>query len=216
MVTKVTRKRLTRAESQAKTRERMVEAARRLVVRQGFGGASIRDIAAEAGYSQGAFYSNFPDKETILLELLRHHMAEEVAQITEVLDTSRSADDTMARLELWAHALDEHIDWSMLAVELLLHANRSSAFAGVYREVWENHRQQLGRLIARLFQQLSRMPPMEPADLAAGFMALAHGFTLQRVVGPSAKGPMIMVFLRGIVASAMVADARLARAKRKK
>src|SRR5689334_19702319 len=102
MAVKVTKKRLTRAESQAQTRERILEAARRLVVRQGFGGASIRDIAAEAGFSQGAFYSNFPDKETVLLELLRQHMAEDVAQITMMLDEGRSGEDILVRLDAWS------------------------------------------------------------------------------------------------------------------
>jgi AcrR family transcriptional regulator len=198
------RKRLTREESQAQTRERLVLAARALFVRQGFGAASIRDIAEEAGYSQGAFYSNFAGKEAVLLELLRRHMDEETEQLTAVLETTDEARlDVLARLEHWAETLNTDADWSMLAIELQLHANRSPSFAAEYVAVREAHRAALGRLVRRLFDRLGLVPPVAPDELAASFMALAHGLALQRAgIGPDPAGKMIMVFLRALIASA--------------
>ena len=70
------RKRLSREESQAQTRMRLIETARQLFVEHGYGGTSIRDIADGAGYSQGAFYSNFASKEDVLLELSLIHISE--------------------------------------------------------------------------------------------------------------------------------------------
>src|SRR5260370_22928130 len=54
----------------------LIEAARDEIVKKGFALASVRDIADAAGFSQGAFYSNFPDKEAILLELVQRHQSE--------------------------------------------------------------------------------------------------------------------------------------------
>ena len=65
--------RLTREESQALTRERLLESAAHEITRHG-AGASVRDIAEAAGYSQGAVYANFESKELMFLELLRRHM----------------------------------------------------------------------------------------------------------------------------------------------
>ncbi|HTD06372.1 helix-turn-helix domain-containing protein [Undibacterium sp.] len=199
-----TRKRLNREQSQAQTRERLIEAGRKLFVRHGFGGASIRDIAEEAGYSQGAFYSNFSDKEAILLELLRGHMETEAAQLAAVFETAgRSEDDVFKALDAWAAALHADADWAMLSIELQMHANRSPAFAVEYGAVWKAHRTALGLLIGRLFQHLDRIPPAEPEELAAGFMALAHGLGLQRAtISPDPTGRMIMIFLRGLLAAA--------------
>jgi AcrR family transcriptional regulator len=59
--------RLTRAEQQALTRERLLAAAERVLARHGYGGASIDLITAEAGYSKGAIYSNFESKEAVFL-----------------------------------------------------------------------------------------------------------------------------------------------------
>lgn len=196
--------RSSRAESQARTRERLIEAARQLLVSHGFGGTSIRDIAERAGFSQGAFYSNFSGKEDILLELLRRYMEDEATQLSAVLDRSGDAADAMlAGLELWAAELDRETDWAMLSIELQLHAQRSPAFAVAFLGVWEAHRHALGQLLTRLFHGLGRQLPAEPAALAAGFMALAHGLALQRLSAPDGPGDcVLMVFLRGLIAGA--------------
>ncbi|MDE1149078.1 MAG: helix-turn-helix domain containing protein [Azospirillaceae bacterium] len=201
--------RLTREESQAQTRERLVQAARRLFARQGYGGASIRDIAQEAGYSQGAFYSNFASKEAVLLELLRRHMGEEVAHLTAALDPAGNGgddggtDDPLAGIRRWSETLNADADWSMLAIELQLNARRSPAFAADYAAVCDGHRAALGRLIGQLFVRLGRVPPAPPDDLAAAFMALAQGLALHNPGGgPHPAGRMILVFLRGLIADA--------------
>jgi hypothetical protein len=91
----------------------------------------------------------------------------------------------------------------MLSVELQLHASRSPAFAAAYNAVWDAHRDALGRIIERLFGHLGLTPPAAPGQLAAGFMALAHGLGLQRAaVHPAPAGKLIMLFLRGLIASA--------------
>ena len=54
--------RLTREQSQAITRERILSAAGDVVARDGYDGASVDRIAEAAGYSKGAFYSNFSSK----------------------------------------------------------------------------------------------------------------------------------------------------------
>src|SRR5208337_5656436 len=64
------RKRLTRRESKEVTRTRLVEAAERLFLRKGFEDASVDEISETAGYSRGAFYSNFKDKEQVFLAVI--------------------------------------------------------------------------------------------------------------------------------------------------
>src|SRR4051794_22285017 len=65
------RARLTRAEQQAQTRQALLDAAARVFVERGFLGASVEAITDEAGYSRGAFYSNFDSKEELFAELLQ-------------------------------------------------------------------------------------------------------------------------------------------------
>ena len=64
------RKRLTREESKEVTRMRLIEAAERLFIRRGFDDASVDEISEMAGYSRGAFYSNFENKEQVFLAVI--------------------------------------------------------------------------------------------------------------------------------------------------
>lgn len=61
---------LTRAEQQRRTREALVDAALRVFARDGFHGASLEGIAAEAGYSKGAVYSNFSSKAELFIAVI--------------------------------------------------------------------------------------------------------------------------------------------------
>lgn len=194
-------KRLSREESQAQTRARLIDTARQLFVGNGYGGTSIRDIAEQAGYSQGAFYSNFASKEAVLLELLRGHMAAEAAHLSQVMDhAGRTPEQIFAALASWADTLDRDADWGTLSIELQLHAKRSPGFAAAYQAVWDGHRRGLGAVIGKLFATLKRTPPAEPEQLAAAFMALSHGLALQgAAAGALPAGRCILLFLRGLI-----------------
>ncbi len=197
-------KRLSREESQAQTRARLIDTARKLFVANGYGGTSIRDIADQAGYSQGAFYSNFAGKEAVLLELLRGHMEAEATHLSTLMDgAGRTSAQLFAELESWANTLNQDADWCMLSIELQLHARRSPGFAAAYQAVWDAHRSELGGVIGKLFATLKRTPPAAPAQLAAAFMALSHGLALQGQAGNAdPSGQVILMFLHGLIANA--------------
>ena len=56
------------------------------MARDGYSGATIERIAEEAGYSKGAFYSNFENKEDIFLQLLERNAGGDVVEFTGLLD----------------------------------------------------------------------------------------------------------------------------------
>ncbi len=65
------RKRLSREESKAKTRQELIRAANRLFLRNGYVATSLANIAEEAALTKGAVYSNFESKEDLFLALLQ-------------------------------------------------------------------------------------------------------------------------------------------------
>ncbi|MBC7941845.1 MAG: TetR/AcrR family transcriptional regulator, partial [Chitinophagaceae bacterium] len=142
--------RLTRAESQAQTRERIFESARQAFARIGFAGASIDLICEAAGFSKGAFYSNFASKEQLFLDLLAQHMAREVDELTQVIAAHEDAGGVQGAIDEWLLALNSDADWSLLAIELQLHARRHPVFAAAYDELHRSHRAALGKLVGRL------------------------------------------------------------------
>lgn len=67
-------KRLTRAEQQQETREALVDAAIKLFIERGVDATTIEEITAEAGFSRGAFYSNFESKDALFLAACRRFL----------------------------------------------------------------------------------------------------------------------------------------------
>ena len=196
------RMRRSRQEMQAQTREKLLEVATRLFVEKGYGGTSLRDIAEQAGFTQGAFYSNFESKEALLLEMLRRHMQREALQLAELVgNANKGMEHVLDDLQSWASTIDTDVAWSMLSIELQLHAQRSTVFAQAYQAVWEEHKAVLAHWIEKIFAGYKAQMPAKAESMASALMALAHGLALQRAAtGAGASGSVIALMLRGLVA----------------
>jgi AcrR family transcriptional regulator len=178
--------RLTRAEQQALTRERLLAAAERVLARHGYGGASIDLITAEAGYSKGAIYSNFESKEAVFLELLRVYMERDMAELGRIV--SLPPQQLSAALSAWLETMHCESDCPLLVTELQLHARRNPAFAKRYYALQHQQTGALARILERFFEAQSVPLPMDPRDLAGCMTALAHGLSLQHPqVKPGAR-----------------------------
>ncbi|WP_067690612.1 TetR/AcrR family transcriptional regulator [Nocardia jejuensis] len=96
------RKVLTRAESQALTREELIEAAERLFYANGYHATSLAAIAAEAGRTIGAVYSNFDAKEDLCLEVLRGWGSKKLSRLaTAIASTDGSVEERLAAIAHW-------------------------------------------------------------------------------------------------------------------
>ncbi|MDX2238907.1 MAG: helix-turn-helix domain-containing protein [Hyphomonadaceae bacterium] len=198
-------RRLTREETQHLTRERLLEAARRLLARSGFHGASVEAIAAEAGYTKGAVYSNFASKEAIFLELLGRHMRAETEELGRLVDGEIAPDRVIANVDRWLETMNADADWALVAIELQLHARRSPAFALEYDALYAAHRNRLADLLETVFARAGRQLPAPARAMAAGFIALAHGLVLEGARKPGEgdpAGPLIKTILRSLLAAA--------------
>lgn len=87
-----------RALAKQQTRTKVLAAARRLFSEQGYEGATIRDIAAEAGMSTGAVFANFTDKSDLFREIMIADMEALSEAMREAADRCRSVDDAILKL----------------------------------------------------------------------------------------------------------------------
>jgi len=190
--------RLTRAQQQAQTRERLLAAAERVLAHHGYGGASIDLITAEAGYSKGAIYSNFESKEAVFLELLRVYMERDMTELERIV--SLAPQQLSAALNTWLETMHCDSDCPLLVTELQLHARRNPAFAERYYALQDQQTRALARILERFFEAQSVPLPMDPRDLAGCMTALAHGLSLQHPQAdpgaPSVAGRVIGALLK--------------------
>ncbi|WP_175976940.1 TetR/AcrR family transcriptional regulator [Burkholderia sp. BCC1047] len=100
--------RLTRAERRDATRERLIDAARAIFAEKGYAAAGVEDIAAAAGYTRGAFYSNFRGKADVLFELLRRDRDAAAAALQRIVGSHDPDDDAQrAMLAYWRRGTTE-------------------------------------------------------------------------------------------------------------
>src|SRR3984957_10073453 len=189
-VPKAIKQRLSRQESRLETRTKLLESAAQLFAKGGYEGASVDLIAESAGYSKGAFYSNFENKEAIFLALLDAHKRREIEALAQLLAQDIPASELVSQIRNSESSRVSDFDFGLLSAEFQLQACRDKTFAKTYAKLHRTHVDTMAGLIAKLFAKLDRTPPSEPKDLADIIMALTTGLSLQRtsVQGPLRKG----------------------------
>jgi AcrR family transcriptional regulator len=182
------RKRRSRTEQQAETRAALIEAGRRVFLERGFAGSSVEAIAAEAGFTRGAFYSNFDSKEELLTELIRDRGYRRYAEIAiEGFDPARrpSARELGERLA----AVQQHpdVEWIFpLWFELIAQAGRDDDLRELAAGFWTGNRALSAAAISGLYEQAGLTPPIAPDKLASALIALDIGLAIQHRIDPEA------------------------------
>src|SRR4051794_27032787 len=77
---------------QERTRSRLLEAAAVVFARRGYHVATLEDVAAEAGFTKGAVYSNFENKEALFLALVDVEIGKRIKEIAKVMEAGANAD----------------------------------------------------------------------------------------------------------------------------
>jgi AcrR family transcriptional regulator len=184
---KAIKQRLTRQQSRLETRTRLLDSAAQLFARGGYEGASVDLIAESAGYSKGAFYSNFGSKEAVFLELLDAHKRREIEALAQLLALNVPASELLSMIRNSETERGSDFDFGLLSAEFQLQARRDKTFAKTYAKLHRTHLDTMAGLVAKLFAKLDRVPPSDPKYLAEIIMALITGLSLQ---GTSVQGPL--------------------------
>src|ERR1700729_2185442 len=122
------RKRLTREQSKDQTRERLLDAALATFMKKGFVATSVEDIAEAAGYTRGAFYSNFRSKPELFLELLRRDHETMQAELHSIFQENASREEMEESVLRYSSRLPRDNKYFLLWVEAKLLAARDARF----------------------------------------------------------------------------------------
>jgi AcrR family transcriptional regulator len=74
----------------AQTQERLMAAAGEVFAERGIIGASVEEVCERAGFTRGAFYSNFADKDDLVMAMLRHYAERDLQIVEEITELLRS------------------------------------------------------------------------------------------------------------------------------
>ncbi|WP_327706606.1 TetR/AcrR family transcriptional regulator [Streptomyces decoyicus] len=207
------KRRPTRAEAKARTRQLLLDAAARTYARKGFAGASVEEIAEAAGFSIGAVYSNFGSKERLFVELLRERAGEHVSRATRIVaDAQAGVDDPAPALgRLLAHVADDDPDFAPLQAEFWLYAVRNPQLMETLAEQLRGPRAEMENLMGTALEHIGARESVSAEAVATITMALFQGLVRQRRIDPASVpddllGQAMQWLFTGIAATTGTAD----------
>jgi AcrR family transcriptional regulator len=159
-------RRVPRRESQARTRARLLDAAEEVFVEKGIGAASVEEIAARAGYTRGAVYANFADKDALFAAVLEARLARRTDEIVAMAEKARSPLELIARLRTEAASDRDTARWFVLYNEFWLQAVRDPDARARLVAYERAERAQLERAVRWQYEQ-AKVTPTFPVELAA-------------------------------------------------
>ena len=168
--------RLTREQSRDQTRQRLLDAAQAVFIQKGFGASSVEDVAADAGYTRGAFYSNFASKAELLLEVLKRDHDTIMQRLSGIFeDGQASRADMEARvLQYYSECYQDNACF-LLWVEAKLHASRDPKFRESFNALMRELRQTTTDYIKAFSERVGTPLTMPAEQMALGLIALCDG-----------------------------------------
>jgi AcrR family transcriptional regulator len=182
------KKRETRADRQARTRSELIEAAARVFARRGYTGASVEEIAEEAGYSHGAVYSNFEGKADLFLVVFEDYMAERVGELaqTQAALPAEAPLETRARAlaDQWMDRLARDRESVLLHMEFIANGDRDPELAKRFGTRSLAMREAVSNYISQYQAEAGVELAMSADDLALVLRALGIGLAIESLVSP--------------------------------
>lgn len=202
------RRRLTREESKALTRARLIAGARKVFLRQGFRGASIESIAEEAGYTIGALYSNFEGKNELFVAVFEEYQSERAREIEAAMAAAGVPEDELSDAAgQWMEKLAGEPGWFPLFMEFWAYAVRDPDLRRKFAVPFSAIRVALGRIVERHAQEHGIELPLPAEQIGTAIKALGNGIALEKIADPEGVpdellGAALTIFARGLQAGA--------------
>ena len=172
------------------TREKLFEAAARVFEEQGIGGASIEAIAAAAGFTRGAFYSNFKSKDELIIAMLEDHVEQSILRIRDLLERHKNLADFIEALKTMGRSQQDPLGRSpLLHMEMILFVARAEKRRPELAKRLRARRKLVADIIETTAKNSGRTTILNPAWAGALVLALEDGFRLHRLIDPETTSP---------------------------
>jgi AcrR family transcriptional regulator len=201
-----------RVERQAQTRTELIDAAERLFITEGFHATSVADVAAAAGYTTGAVYSNFASKEDLFFAVYERRAETAVRRVERSIQErgpaaalERIGTDTAAR-----RGRDD--GWLAVFVEFWAHVVRTPELRARFAEIHTRASQPVADAVDRLTG--GGEGPMTGTAVTAAMNVMQIGLALERLTRPGSVDAQVAARMVRLVLADMGGSAAEGRSKR--
>ncbi|GAB3928446.1 TetR/AcrR family transcriptional regulator [Kribbella albertanoniae] len=175
---------MTRAESQAQTRDALTATATELFLRDGYAATSLEKVADEAGFSKGAVYSNFRNKDELCLAVVDAIREDQANKLAKALEGAETLEVMLEGFQRWADTTIGDVGWTVFEVEFSTRARQDE---NLRRELAERNatiRNAAALLLGAHALEFNIKLPMPAADCATALLSLGVGLGVQRAIDP--------------------------------
>jgi AcrR family transcriptional regulator len=200
-----------------RTREALLDAAAAVFAKRGFQAASLDEIAATAGYTRGAIYKHFTDKEELLHEVCVRLNERTVAEFDEVpgveLGLAEFATNPRAARQVashWKDTIDRDRDFRIVMLEFLLQAVRNDELRDRARAFGERNLSLIADYLTQHAEEAGETLPFPARDIAGIFGIASDGFAQAALINPDAArlfALLLDLVVRGLIDHAAHDDA---------
>jgi len=167
------------------TREKLFEAAARVFEEQGIGGASIEAIAAAAGLTRGAFYSNFKSKDELIIAMLEDHVEQSIRRNLDLLARHKNLSDFIDALKTMDRSRQDPLGRSpLLHMEMILYVARAEKRRPDLAKRLRARRKLITDIVETTSKNSGQNVSLNPTWTGAILLALEDGFRLHRLIDP--------------------------------
>ncbi len=197
---------LTPERRRAQTREYLLRAAAQVFAERGFHGASLDEVAAVAGFTKGAVYSNFASKDDLFVALLESRYDEEIRALRAAL--AEPADGPAAHLGDFADLLRDQFaatddSWGVLYQEFCVYALRNPAARTKLARFQHDDVVTVAAIIAGERERHGLAGGETPEQAARIVIALMRGLSAMRLIEPDEVDRSLLEATLAFVARAM-------------
>jgi AcrR family transcriptional regulator len=216
------RVRLTREQQSQRNRSLVLAAARRVFLACGYHGASLEQIATDAGFSKGVVYSQFESKADLFLALLEQRIEEragENARLVEDLAASERLTTDRALMALAEHVTQRDQadpEWGLLVIEFRVHAARNPDVNRRYAVTHERTVAGVAGAVARIYESTGDPLPLPAPDLARLLLTVGAGARLEQATNAQVLPNALVAQLLARVPSSLDGASRAGISKRRR
>lgn len=188
--------RLTRTESMALTREKLLVSALETFLREGYAGATIETISENAGFSRGAFYAHFTSKEAILLEIVASQADKITPTLIARIETASSPSEVIEIVSGWAEERSQTQSLALLMLEAMQQARRNGTLDERYARLFSGNWRKVGESMQRFFPD--QRLPCTAEEVVAIIVALSYSPVVGGASGHKA-GRLVELTLKALM-----------------
>lgn len=167
-----------------RTRDALIGAAAKVFLARGFRGASLREIASEAGLTTGAVYSNFDGKADLFLAVLEEKLDPRLAVMYEAARTAPQRRIGAAVGREFAAYVRQRRRWLTLLIEFWAEAARDPKLRPKFAERHGKLRSAIAEVLAERTDKLGLQLALSPDQLATVLIALTNGMAVEHLADP--------------------------------